>query len=151
MAVPPVDSTPGLDVARSTTDGVTWVQAASDVRGAFLGGHHPLGFFWESTWPWGPPDDVEGSTAITVSEDGETWTELLREHAPILEAPGGLVITRFEEDGLESEIVVYNEESLSTVQANWPSSDWPGFLGATGNKLILIDGADIWVGELFED
>jgi hypothetical protein len=75
MAVPPVDSTPGLDVARSTTDGVTWVQATSDVRGAFLGGHHPLGFFWESTWPWGPPDDAQGSTAVMVSEDGETWTE----------------------------------------------------------------------------
>jgi len=145
------NSTPNVDVARSTTDGVTWVQVAYDIRKPALGGHHPLGFFWESTWPWGPPDDVQGSTAVMVSEDGETWTELLREHAQILEAPGGLVITRFEEDGLENEIVVYNGELLSTVQANWPTSDWPGFLGATGNTLILIDGADVWVGELFED
>ena len=47
--------------------------------------------------------------------------------------------------------MVYNGELLSTVQADWPTSDWPGFLGATGNTLILIDGADVWVGELFED
>ena len=138
------DSTPSLDVARSTTDGVTWVQVAYDTQKPALAGRHPLGFFWESTWPWGPP-------AIMVSEDGETWTELLREHGHILEASGGLVVTRFEEDGLEYEIVVYNGESLSTVRVDWPTSDWPGFLGATGNTLILIDGADVWVGELFED
>ena len=61
------------------------------------------------------------------------------------------MITRFEQGRLGNEIVVYNGELLSTVQADWPTSDWPGFLGATGNTLILIDGADVWVGELFQD
>lgn len=147
--LPELNSTPGLDGARSTTDGVTWVPAADDAGGSFLAGRHPLGFSWESTWPWGPPDDQLGSAAILVSEDGETWTELVRHNGPVLDTPGGIVITRFEENGPVEEIAVYNGELLSTVQANWPIGEWPEFLGAIGNTLIVIDGADVWVGEVF--
>jgi len=149
--LPELNSTPGFDVARSTSDGVTWDQVPYDVPGAFLAGRHSLGFSWKSTWPWGPPGDEQGRSAILVSEDGETWTELVRRNGHILDAPGGIVMTEFEEDGLGDEIVVYNGELLSTVRADWPTSDWPGFLGAIGNTLIFIDGADVWVGELFED
>jgi hypothetical protein len=148
--LPELNSTPGLDVARSTTDGVTWVPAADDAGGSFLAGRHPLGFSWESTWPWGPPDDQLGSAAILVSEDGETWTELVRHNGPVLDTPGGIVAMSADENGLADEIVVYNGELLSTVRANWPVGEWPGFLGAIGNTLIVIDGADVWVGELFE-
>jgi len=136
------------DVARSTTDGVTWEQIPYDDP-AFLGGRHPLGFSWESTWPWGPPDDVQGPSAILVSEDGETWTELIRHAGPIFDPPAGIVATQVEADRLADEIFVYNGTALSTVQANWPMSDWPEFSGMIGNTLILIHGADVWIGELF--
>jgi hypothetical protein len=144
------DSTPGLRVARSTADGVTWVPVPYDERQTFLAGRHPLGFSWESTWPWGPPDDQLGSAAILVSEDGETWTELVRHNGPVLDTPGGIVAMSADENGLADEIVVYDGELLSTVRANWPVGDWPEFLGSIGNTLILIDGADVWVGEVFE-
>jgi hypothetical protein len=144
------DLTPGLRVARSTADGVTWVPVPYDERQAFLAGRHPLGFSWESTWPWGPPGDELGSAAILVSADGETWTELVRHNGPVLDTPGGIVAMSADENGLADEIVVYDGELLSTVRANWPVGEWPGFLGAIGNTLIVIDGADVWVGEVFE-
>jgi hypothetical protein len=148
--LPELNSTPGFDVARSTTDGVTWVPAADDTEGSFLAGRHPLGFSWKSTWPWGPSGDEGGRSAILVSEDGETWTELARHEGRVFETSGGIVATSADEDGLADEIVVYNGELLTTVRANWPVGDWPGFLGAIGNTLIVIDGADVWVGEVFE-
>jgi hypothetical protein len=137
-------------VAMSTSDGVTWMEVSYTATEAALAGHHPLGFSWESTYPWGPDGALEPPT-ILASNDGETWTEVLRDHALIVEAPGGLVVTRNTEDGgLATEIVVYNGVSASTVQSDWPVSNWPEFLGDVENSLILIDGTDIWIGQIFD-
>ncbi len=143
------DST--LNGALSTDDGVTWDQVPYEDP-ASLPPHHPLGFFWQSTWPWGPADDKQGPPAILVSKDGVSWIELVRGHGYDFETPGGLVITLFDEEGdLADDIVVYDGELLSTVHADWPVGIGPEFLGAIGNTLILIDGADAWVGEVFEN
>ena len=61
------------------------------------------------------------------------------------------MVTQIDEEGdLVEEIVVYDGELTSTVQVDWPVGSWPEFLGAIGDTLILIDGADVWVGEVFE-
>jgi hypothetical protein len=56
-----------------------------------------------------------------------------------------------QEGGLADEIVLYDGESATAVQVDWPTAEWPEFLGAIGNDLILIDGGDVWIGEMFED
>jgi hypothetical protein len=137
------------NTAMSTTDGVTWVDVPRPAETQVA--RHPIGFLWESTWPWGPPDDKQGPAAVLVSQDGEAWTVLVRQHGPVVDTPGGLVVTQIDEEGdLVEEIVVYDGELTSTVQVDWPVGSWPEFLGAIGDTLILIDGADVWVGEVFE-
>ena len=106
----------------------------------------------QKLWSLNLGDDKLGPPAILISQDGASWIELVVGHGPVIETPAGIVITQFDEEGdLADEIVVYNGESSSTVQADWPAGDWPGFLGGIGNALILIDGTDVWVGEVFEE
>jgi len=139
-----------LNGALPTDDGVTWQQVPFEEQTA-IGSRHPLGFFWKSTWPWGPPSNKQGPSVILVSDDGETWTELAIERGPVFEVANGLVITQFDEEGaLGEDIVVYDGELSSTVRADWPVADRPDFWGTIGNTLIVIDGGDVWVGELFE-
>jgi hypothetical protein len=75
---------------------------------------------------------------------------LLENPGYVLETPGGLVITQHEGDGLADEILVCDGKALSTVQADWPVDEWPQ-VHAIGDTLVLIDGGDVWIGEMFED
>lgn len=140
---------PTSNRALSTGDGTTWEAVPFEADKAALGDRHPLGFFWKSTWPWGPPDDIGGPSTILVSPDDETWTDLNVSHALVFEMSAGLVITFIGDDGLADEIGIYDGVALTTVDVVWPIDEWPGFLGAIGDDLILIDGGGIWVGETF--
>lgn len=138
--------------AWSTNDGVTWEQVPIPEHEAALFGRHPAGFHWQSTWPWGLDDDIDGPPAILVSQDGVSWTDLVVGHGPVVEASGGIVITQSEQEGgLADEIVLYDGESATAVQVDWPTAEWPEFLGAIGNSLILVYHADVWIAEVFEN
>ena len=43
----------------------------------------------------------------------------------------------------------HGEPQASPWNAAYP--EWPGFLGAIGNRLVLIDGGDVWIGEMLEN
>ena len=47
--------------------------------------------------------------------------------------------------------MLYDGESATAVQVDWPTAEWPEFLGAIGNSLILVYHADVWIAEVFEN